>query len=271
MNDNYAANWVALPAGGSYRVYASRGTEWSADSAAFAGTASGTVTLHLRHVVDTTGYLGAEFHVHQVASPDSPVGSDERVRSALSAGVELFAVTDHDVVSDLQPFVAALNADDLLRVVPGIEVTPFPYGHFNAYPLDPQASAAGQSLDVGRSVGLVGCGKGVLLWPAFHAAHHLSMEAIWHHARHLGAVVPEVRGEEDDSSARPQHACQLRINRLGLSEVLEHTARHDEVDAGAFQRQVGQISVVHLDAIRHIGEVNQFNTDQPLHLAEIVP
>lgn len=141
---------IYLPAGGSYRVYASRGTEWSSDSAAFAGTASGSVTLHLRRVVDTTGYLAAEFHVHQVASPDSPVGSDERVRSALSAGVELFAVTDHDVVSDLQPFVEALNADDLLRVVPGIEVTPFPYGHFNAYPLQLVSNANGGAIDWGR-------------------------------------------------------------------------------------------------------------------------
>ena len=141
---------IYLPAGGSYRVYASRGTEWSADSAPFAGTASGSVTLHLRHVVDTPGYLAAEFHVHQVGSPDSPVGSPERVRSALSAGVELFAVTDHDVVSDLEPIVQGFNADDLLRVVPGIEITPFAYGHFNAYPMQPLSNANGGAVDWGR-------------------------------------------------------------------------------------------------------------------------
>lgn len=139
-----------LPAGGPYRIYASRGTEWSIASASFAGTADGTVTLHLRHVVDTTGYLSAEFHVHQVGSPDSPVGSIERVRSALSAGVELFAITDHDVVSDLQPIVEDLAADDLLRVVPGIEITPFAYGHFNAYPMTPLSNANGGAVDWGR-------------------------------------------------------------------------------------------------------------------------
>jgi hypothetical protein len=48
---------ILLPAGGTYRVYASRGTEWSMDSQPFAGTASGTVTLHLRRVIDTSGYL----------------------------------------------------------------------------------------------------------------------------------------------------------------------------------------------------------------------
>lgn len=141
---------IFLPAGGTYRVYASRGTEWSVASAPFSGSASGTVTLRLRHVVDTPGYLASEFHVHQVGSPDSPVGSLDRVRSALSAGVELFAVTDHDVVSDLQPIVEDLAVDDLLRVVPGIEVTPFAYGHFNAYPLDVVPNATGGAIDWGR-------------------------------------------------------------------------------------------------------------------------
>ena len=139
-----------LPAGGNYRIYASRGTEWSVASAPFAGNADGAVALHLRHVVDTAGYLGAEFHVHQVGSPDSPVGSLDRVKSGLSAGVELFAVTDHDVVSDLQPIVEDLAVDDLLRVVPGIEITPFAYGHFNAYPLDVVANATGGAVDWGR-------------------------------------------------------------------------------------------------------------------------
>lgn len=141
---------IFLPAGGSYRVYVSRGTEWSAASAAFSGAASGSVTLRLRRVVDTPGYLSAEFHVHQVGSPDSPVGSLDRVESALSAGIELFAVTDHDVVSDLQPIVEDLGVEDILRVVPGIEVTPFAYGHFNAYPLDVEPNSTGGAIDWGR-------------------------------------------------------------------------------------------------------------------------
>jgi len=139
-----------LPAGGSYRVYASRGTEWSMTSAPFSATADGSLTLRLRHVIDTAGYLATEYHVHQVGSPDSPVGSLERVRSALSSGVELFAVTDHDVVSDLQPIVEDLAVDDQLRIIPGIEITPFAYGHFNAYPMTPEANATGGAVDWGR-------------------------------------------------------------------------------------------------------------------------
>jgi hypothetical protein len=131
-----------LPAGGTYRIYVSRGTEWSVASLPVTGAANVNLTFNLRHVNPTPGYLATDWHVHQVGSPDSPVLSDERVRSAVSAGVEVFAVTDHDFVSDLQPNVQALGLQDVVRAVSGIEVTPFAYGHFNAWPLMPLATSA---------------------------------------------------------------------------------------------------------------------------------
>jgi hypothetical protein len=142
---------IYLPAGGNYRIYASRGTEWSIDSAAVTGTAAVNLTFHLKHIVPTPGYLATDWHVHQVGSPDSPILSDERIRSAVSAGVEMFAVTDHDYVSDLQPLVEQMGLSQLLRVVPGIEVTPFPYGHFNSWPIQPDTSSANHgAIDWGR-------------------------------------------------------------------------------------------------------------------------
>jgi len=142
---------IYLPAGGTYRIYASRGTEWSADSAAVSGSAAVNLTFHLKHVVPTDGYYATDWHVHQVGSPDSAILSDERIRSAVSAGVEMFAVTDHDYVSDLQPLVEQMGLKDLLRVVPGIEVTPFPYGHFNGWPVQPDdTSASHGAIDWGR-------------------------------------------------------------------------------------------------------------------------
>ena len=142
-----------LPAGGTYRVYASRGTEWSIASNPV--TASGTYTFQLDHVVPTPGYYSTDWHVHQINSPDSPVPSDERVRSAVSAGVEMFAVTDHDYISDLQPLVESLHLEHLLRVVPGEESTPFSYGHYNAWPLVPDTtSPIGGAIDWARGAAL---------------------------------------------------------------------------------------------------------------------
>jgi len=140
---------LTLPAGGTYRIYASRGTEWSVASAPV--TQTGTVTFRLRQVNPTPGYLATDWHVHQVGSPDSNVLSDERVRSAVSAGVELFAVTDHDYVANLQPIVEQLGVKRLLRVIPGIEITPFAYGHYQAWPLVPDDTSPNHgAIDWGR-------------------------------------------------------------------------------------------------------------------------
>lgn len=128
---------LQLPAGGTYRIYASRGTEWSVASQPVTGTADVSLTFTLKQVNPAPGYVSTDWHVHQVGSPDSPIGNDERVRSAVSAGTEIFAATDHDYVSDLQPVVEQLGLASLVRVVPGLEVTPFAYGHFNAWPLVP--------------------------------------------------------------------------------------------------------------------------------------
>lgn len=142
---------LELPAGGTYRVFASRGTEWSVADARVTTQPTAPLIFRLAHVAPATGYYATEWHVHQVGSPDSPVLSDERVRSAVSAGVEMFAVTDHDYVSDLQPLVRRMGLERSLRVLPGIEVTPFAYGHFNAWPIAPEAdSANGGAIDWAR-------------------------------------------------------------------------------------------------------------------------
>lgn len=144
-----------LPANGTYRIYASRGTEWSVVSEAVSGTADVDLTFSLSRVIDTTGYLASDWHVHQVGSPDSPVLNEDRVKAAVAAGVEMFAATDHDFVADLQTVVEQLGLSRLVRVVSGIEVTPFAYGHFNSWPIQPDNSSAnGGAIDWARGSAL---------------------------------------------------------------------------------------------------------------------
>lgn len=131
-----------LPANGTYRVYASRGTEWSVASESVTGTADVDLTFTLKRVVPTPGYIASDWHVHQVGSPDSPVLEDDRIRSAVANGIEMFAATDHDYVADMQPVVEQLGLTREVRVVSGLEVTPFAYGHFNAWPLVPDTTSA---------------------------------------------------------------------------------------------------------------------------------
>jgi hypothetical protein len=133
-----------VPAGGTYRIYASHGTEWSVASQPVSGTA-----------VPTDGYLATEWHVHMLGSPDSPVTGEERVRGAVANGVEMFAITDHDYVSDLQPIVEQLGLTSVLRVLPGIEVTPFAYGHYMTWPIAPDPTSANRgAIDWARGASL---------------------------------------------------------------------------------------------------------------------
>lgn len=144
-----------LPAGGTYRIYASRGTEWSVASEAVTGSADVDLTFTLKRVVPTAGYFATDWHVHQVGSPDSPVGSDDRIRSAVANGIEMFAVTDHDFVSDLQPLVEEMGLASQLRVVPGLEVTPFAYGHYNSWPIVPDTTSGNRgAIDWARGAAL---------------------------------------------------------------------------------------------------------------------
>jgi len=145
---------IALAPGGHYRVLASRGTEWSVASEELspqAGDPDGTIELRLRRVIDTSGYLASEYHVHSIGSFDSSVDWPTRIATAVTGGVELFASTEHDYIADLQPLVEELGFADLVRVLPGTEVTPFAYGHFNGYPLERDASSpSGGAIDWAR-------------------------------------------------------------------------------------------------------------------------
>ena len=122
---------------GNYQVYVSRGTEFSLDTVPVTITAGATtpVSAQVERVIDSTGFVSADFHVHSIDSPDAQVPSSDRVKSMLGDGVEFFATTDHDFRADYQPYINALGAQDLLGTAVGQEITTFDYGHFNAWPL----------------------------------------------------------------------------------------------------------------------------------------
>jgi hypothetical protein len=148
---------LALPAGGTYKVIVSRGTEWSVDAAVvspIAGDPVGQLDFTLRRVADTPGYISSEYHVHSVGSPDSPVGFDKRIATMVADGVEVFASTEHDYVADLGPLITSMGLERHVASIPGIEVTPFTYGHFNAWPITPDTTQPNNgAIDWARGAG----------------------------------------------------------------------------------------------------------------------
>ena len=123
---------------GDYLVYFSRGFEYDLVSAPVsvalgnAAQATGTLT----RVVDTSGWVSMDGHVHSENSIDSRMALTPRVTSAAGEGLEVVISTDHNFVSDWRPQIAALGLTPWLATFVGIEFTTLESGHFNSYPLD---------------------------------------------------------------------------------------------------------------------------------------
>lgn len=139
----------------AYEVVVSRGPEYSVWPDAWPARAEAvdltstdqTLSAVLAHVIDSTGWMSADLHVHAVNSPDSSVPNERRVLSYLAEGVDVLVSTDHDVITDYAPVIRALGAEGVIGSMIGCEVTPFNFGHQNAYPVTRADTPTGGSFD----------------------------------------------------------------------------------------------------------------------------
>jgi hypothetical protein len=125
-------------ADGTYQAVASRGLEYELDtSEPFVIDAVHRHDLQLTVVrsVDTEGWISADLHVHARPSHDSGVSLAERVWSMACEGVEFFAGTDHDFVTDYAPVIEDLGLTEWVQSAPGNEITTLEAGHYLGFPL----------------------------------------------------------------------------------------------------------------------------------------
>lgn len=123
---------------GTYQVAVSHGAEYSASLQTAVVTAGATTTVNaqLAKVIDSPGFVGSDFHVHSIESPDSQVSRHDRVVTLLAEGLDFFTPSDHDIRTDYTGDIAAVSGGAaLLGTMPGGEITTFDYGHFNAWPM----------------------------------------------------------------------------------------------------------------------------------------
>ncbi len=133
---------IALPPG-TYEVLATRGMEYSAFPDTFPTTGhrvdlttdNQSLSVTLAQVVDSTGWMSADLHVHAMSSPDSAVGNALRATSFAAEGVDVLVSTDHDFITDYAPVLAELQLTDVMASMIGVEVTPFDFGHHNVFPV----------------------------------------------------------------------------------------------------------------------------------------
>jgi hypothetical protein len=131
---------------GTYDVTVSRGPEWESNIARkLKITPKGAfVTARLAHVVDSDGWVSADFHVHASPSPDSRVPMHDRIYEFVADDVQMIVSTDHNVISDYDPIIRELNAGRFIASAVGDELTTGTWGHFGAFPLPRELERPGQ-------------------------------------------------------------------------------------------------------------------------------
>lgn len=124
---------------GEYAIYFTRGLEYSRDFKRITVTSGGAVNVKgsVQKVLDTSGYVSGDFHVHSIQSPDSPFRAESRLRNAMAEGLDVLINTDHEYVTDLMPFSFDQGYQDQILTIPGDEITPLAIGHMITWPLTP--------------------------------------------------------------------------------------------------------------------------------------
>lgn len=122
---------------GTYDVYVSRGIEWTLAHLprVVVGPDGYVLRAKLDHVVDTSGWLSGDFHVHASPSWDSRVPLAHRVIEFATSGVDLIVSTDHNLIADYAPSIAELEAGSYVDSMIGNELSTRRRGHFGIYPL----------------------------------------------------------------------------------------------------------------------------------------
>ncbi|HET9061908.1 MAG TPA: hypothetical protein VFO62_01345, partial [Candidatus Binatia bacterium] len=146
---------------GNYHVVVSHGSEYDVYAQPITITAGNTTTINatVNRVVDTSGFVSMDTHVHMINSPDSNVSIRRRITTMLAEGVDFFVPTDHDFVHDIADDISAMGATGLVGTAPSNEITTFSYGHFNVWPQTVNSSkVTGGAVDWGRDGQAAGFG-----------------------------------------------------------------------------------------------------------------
>ncbi|MFO0916554.1 MAG: CehA/McbA family metallohydrolase [Pirellulales bacterium] len=126
---------------GKYRVIVSHGCEFDAVITEAEVQAGKTTRLPvtLRRVVNTPGWISADFHSHSTPSGDNTSSQDGRVLNLLAEQIEFAPCTEHNRITDYLPSLTQLRAVGHMATCPGMELTgsPLPINHQNAFPLIP--------------------------------------------------------------------------------------------------------------------------------------
>lgn len=128
---------VPIPPG-QYRVVVTRGIEYSHVEQEVRVEAGKIVRIsgRLTRLVDTRGWVSADYHNHSTPSGDNVCGTADRLINLAAEHIEFAPTTEHNRLFDWQPEIERLGLASFLQTVPGVESTGSK-AHFNAFPFQP--------------------------------------------------------------------------------------------------------------------------------------
>lgn len=134
---------------GSYKVYATKGPEFSLSEVEITVVAGQNNELKIespQQVVTTPGYIAADLHVHSGGGFDNTFSTQERVRSFVAEQGEVMVSSEHDVPLDFAPHIDSMGVSHMITSIPAVEMTstlpslknPHTGGHVNFFPVTPK-------------------------------------------------------------------------------------------------------------------------------------
>ena len=127
---------VALPPG-DYEVRITRGIEYSHVEEIITLGPGEEVTLEatLERLVQSQGWVSADFHNHSTQSGDNSCGTNDRIINLAAEHIEFAPTTEHNRIYDWTPHINQLGLADEIKTVVGLELTGNG-AHFNAFPFE---------------------------------------------------------------------------------------------------------------------------------------
>lgn len=129
---------VPLPPG-KYKIIITRGIEYGHVQRIIELPPHQTIQIQgtLNRLLDTTGWVSADYHNHSTPSGDNTTGTNDRIINLAAEHIEFAPTTEHNRFYDWRPHIQKLGLTNFIQSIPGIELTGSG-PHLNSFPFNPE-------------------------------------------------------------------------------------------------------------------------------------
>lgn len=142
---------LTLPEG-NYEFWFGKGMEYSVDVRKVEIHADSTIFIsaRLQKEINTDGFVGGDMHLHTFTnSGHGDSNLEERIISCAAEGLDWAVATDHNFITDYEPYMKEVGIFGLMKTTIGNEVST-PIGHFNTFPLEAKSEPVDSKIKNGN-------------------------------------------------------------------------------------------------------------------------